>query len=417
MAQRKKKPSGYQIQSITQAQHRNEFMRKLKSFINSVSGEDIYSLLPAKILERIYKFRFHSLMIVPAAGNQLPIKSLKTQKYVISKYLKKEILDLPKYGLKVLLDDYMTIGLTVFAMCHTIQDNDFPDAAKVRSTLLNYCNDDEPFSLLHQRLFSIFNAIIWSVCTIETGFYWFIYETKLAEKGKSGMNNIVEANLQLSESIRIKINGTVRPAIRLGWANPFEGIDWIMLKPSALNIKDALTDDPMKVYIQSHALLRLADRIDSIDASMAQYNMYTSFLDAKVCYDNFHNLMIEYRIFGTRAGYFRIDIVEKVVVVRTFLFLTQSSTPEGRLLLKNAGLQKLDTSYLAIDKLSSFMSSDIGNNENIRKMFENSGCQCLLGLYNRVNKICTKQSTQPTIKLMLEYLGYNEKLIPEEVFD
>jgi len=173
----------------------------------------------------------------------------------------------------------------------------------------------------------------------------------------------------------------------------------------------------MKVYIQSHALLRLADRIDSIDASMAQYNMYTSFLDAKVCYDNFHNLMIEYRIFGTRAGYFRIDIVEKVVVVRTFLFLTQSSTPEGRLLLKNAGLQKLDTSYLAIDKLSSFMSSDIGNNENIRKMFENSGCQCLLGLYNRVNKICTKQSTQPTIKLMLEYLGYNEKLIPEEVFD
>jgi hypothetical protein len=173
----------------------------------------------------------------------------------------------------------------------------------------------------------------------------------------------------------------------------------------------------MKVYIQSHALLRLADRIDSIDASMAQYNMYTSFLDAKVCYDNFHNLMIEYRIFGTRAGYFRIDIVEKIVVVRTFLFLTQSSTPEGRLLLKNAGLQKLDTSYLAIDKLSSFMSSDIGNNENIRKMFGNSGCQCLLGLYNRVNKICTKQSTQPTIKLMLEYLGYNEKLIPEEVFD
>ena len=250
MAQRKKKPSGYQIQSITQAQHRNEFMRKLKSFVNSVSGEDIYSLLPAKILERIYKYRFHSLAVVPAAGNQLPIKSLKTQKYVISRYLKKEVLDLPKYGLKVLLDDYMTIGLTVFAMCHTIDDNDFPGAAKVRSTLLNYCNDDEPFSLLHQRLYSIFNAIIWSVCTIETGFYWFIYETKLAEKGKSGMNIIVEAYLQLSESIRIKINGTVRPAIRLGWANPFEGIDWIMLKPSALNIKDALTDDPMKVYIQ-----------------------------------------------------------------------------------------------------------------------------------------------------------------------
>jgi len=417
MAQRKKKPSGHQIQSITQAQHRNEFMRKLKSIVNCICGEDIYSLLPAKILDRIYKFRFHSLMIVPAAGNRVPIKSLDTQKYVLSKFLKKEFLDLPRYGLKVLLDDFMTVGLTVFAMCHTIDENDFPNAAKVRSALLNYCEDDEPFSLMHQRLFSLLNAIIGSVCTIETGFYWFNYETKLAEKGKFGMNNIVEAYLQQSETIRIKINETVRPVIRLGWAKPFEGIDWIMLKPSTLNIKNTLNDEPMKVYIQSHALLRLAERINSIETSMAQYNMYTSFLNAKVCYDNFHNLMIEYRIFGIKAGYFRIDIVEKVVVVRTFLFLTQSSTPEGRLLLKNAGLQKLDTNYLAIDKLSSFMSSDISNNENIKKIFENSGCQCLLSLYNSVNKICTKQSTQPTIKLMLEYLGYNEKLIPEEAFD
>jgi len=417
MAQRKKKPNGHQIQSITQAQHRNEFMRKLKSFVNSIGGEDIYSLLPAKILERIYRLRFHSITIAPAAGTLLSNKLMEEQKHVLSECLKRETLYLPKYGLKVLLGDYLTVGLTVFAMYRTIHDNDFSNAAKVRSALLNYCTDKEPYILLHQQLFTIFQAIAWGVCKLENDFYWLNYESKLAEKGKFGMNNIVEVNVQVGESKRIKINGSARPAIRLGWANPFEGIDWIMLKPSTLKIRSSLFNHPMKVYIQSHALLRLAERIDSIEASLAQYNMYTSFLDAKVNYDSYHNLMVEYRIFGTKAGYFRIDIVDKVVVVRTFLFLTQSGTPEGQLLWKNAGLQKLDTNYLAINKLSSFMSSDIGNNENIRKLFEDSGCQCLLGLYNSVNIICTKRSTQSTTTLLLEYLGYNEKLIPEEALD
>ena len=415
MAQRKKKPSGHQIQAITQAQRRNEFMRKLKSFVNNVCGEDIYSLLPIKILERIYKLRFHSITTVPAAGILVPNKLLEAQKYILSECLKRETLDLSKYGFKVLLDDYLTIGLTVFAMRHIIRDNDFPNAAKVKSALLNYCTDEEPYDHFYIRLLAIFEAIGWSTSKLGICFYWLKYESKLAEKGKLGINNIVEVYIQEGESRRIKINGSVRPVIRLGWANPFDGIDWIMLKPSALNIKGAISDNPMKVYIQSHALRRLAERIDSIEASLAQYNMYTSFLDAKVCYDNYHNLMIEYRIFGTKAGYFRIDIVENVVVIRTFLFFTQSGTPEGQLLWKNAGLQKLDTSYLAIDKLSTFMSSDIGNNKNIRKIFEDSGCQCLLGLYNSVNDICTKQSTKPTIELMLDYLGFNEKHIQEAV--
>ena len=417
MAHRKKKPSGHQLQAIANAHYKNEFLSKIKSFVNSCCGEDIYALLPPKIIERIYRLRFHSLSFVSAADNMVPNIALKSQKQVISDWLKNFTFDLPKYGIKVSLNDYLTVGLTVFSMYHIIHDNDFASAPKVRTALRNYCDDDEHYNRLNDELFLIFLTIGSSICNLEIGFYWLNFEPKLAEKGKTGINNLVEIHLQMPESFRIKINGTVRPAIRLGWALPFTGLDWIMMKPSSLGIRDALSDDPMKVFIQSHALLRLTERIDSIETSVAQYNMYDSFLNANVFYDSNHNLLIEYRIFGTKAGYFRVDVVDGIVAVRTFLFLTQSGTPEGVLLWKNTGLKMLDKKYLAIDKLSTFISSDINKNEQINKIFSDAGCQSLLELYDKIDQICTKHSSQSTCSLMLDYLGCANTPISEAILE
>lgn len=365
MAQRKKKPSEYQIQAIAQAHYKNEFLYKVKSFINRCCGEDIYSLIPPKILDRIYQFRFHSLTMVPATSKSLPGKSLKSLKLLLSDCLKKETLILPQNGLKIILGDYMTVGLTVHTMHRLIKDNDFASASKVRSALINNCTDDEAFICFNQQLFAIFLAMGMYSGNILSGYYWINHEMNIAAKGKFGMENIVKIYLQEPETVRIKINGTIRTATRLGWALPFDGLNWIGLRPSSLNIKNATSDEPMKVYVQSHALLRLAERIDSFDPSLAQYNMYISFLHAKVFCDNSHDLLIEYRIFETKAGYFVVDVVDGIVIVKTFLFLTNNGTPEGALLWKNTGLKMLDKKYLAIDKLSTFITSDIGKFYNL----------------------------------------------------
>ena len=417
MAQRKKKPSGHQLEAIAHAQHRNEFLHKLKHFVNSVCGEDIYSHLPPKTLDRIYRLRFHSLTVVAAAGYLLPNPLLKAQKLFLSNWFKHTKLDLSKYGLIISLDDYLTVGLTVYSLVYLIHDHDFAAAPKVRSALLAYCSDEEPYSQMREQLFVIFHGLGMCLCTIEDGYFWLNYNPKLAVDGKSGMDNNIEVYLHLPESKRIKINGSIRPAMRLGWAHPFDGLDWVGMKPSSLGIKGSLSDDPMKVFVQSHALLRLAERIDSIDQGLAQYNMYDSFLNANVFYDSNHNLLIEYRIFGTKAGYFRVDVIDGVVAVRTFLFLTQSGTPEGVLLWKNTGLKMLDKKYLAIDKLSAFISSDIGQNEQVNKIFADSGCQSLFELYEKLGSICIKQSKQSNLARMLDYIGISDHHFPEDLTD
>jgi len=415
MAQRKKKPTCHQNQAIAHAHHKNEFLHKVKLFVNTLCGEDIYSHFPPEILDRIYRLRFHSLTLVSTSENAVSSQILKSQKQVLTDWLKKDMFDLPKYGIKVLLKDYLTVGLTVFSMYRLIHDHDFATAPKLRSALFDYYSDKDPYSLMSQQLFSIFMSMGWWICNLETGLYWFSYKSQLAEKGKSGMDNIAEVHFHKLESIHVKINGAVRPAIRLGWAMPFSGLNWIGLKPSSLGIKTLFFDQPMKVYVQSHALLRLAERIDSILPGLAQYNMYASFLNAKLFYDSNHHLLIEYRIFETKAGYFAVEVVDKIVVVKTFLFLTQSGTPEGVLLWKNTGLKMLDKKYLAIDKLSTFISSDIDKNEQINKIFAEAGCQSLLELYEKLGCICNKQYEQSQLERMLDYIGINEASIRETI--
>ena len=126
--------------------------------------------------------------------------------------------------------------------------------------------------------------------------------------------------------------------------------------------------------------------------------------------------MIEYRILETKAGYFRIDVIDGKILVRTFLFPTQSSTPEGQLLAKNTGLQKLDTSYLSMDRLSSLMSSEVMNNVQSQEIFQNAGCQSLFELYEKVNVLTIKHPPHSLCRRLLDYLGYNNVPVSEEEF-
>ncbi len=63
------------------------------------------------------------------------------------------------------------------------------------------------------------------------------------------------------------------------------------------------------------------------------------------------------------------------------------------------------------------MSSDIGNNKQIRKILYDSGCQSLIELYERIDSVCTKYPTPQTCKLMIDYLGDTISKVPEELFD
>jgi len=415
MAQQKKKPSGHQLKAIADAKHKNEFMRKLKLIVNTCCGEDIYSLIPTRALDTVYLIRYHSLKITAAKGHIISAAMMAELKVDLANLLKHETVELPPSGHKISLADFMTVGLSIYSITIILDTLKVPNANKVKSALIQYCMDEKIRIRAVAQLLNILESIGFGNSNIETRLYWLDYTMKDPDENKAGLDNYIKIFTDVPKSIKIKIDGVSRPALRLGWARLTSGMKWLTLKPSLLNISGVPDDQPMEVYIQSHALHRFRERTEGIYDFAAQYYIYESFLEPKVCYDRNHNLLIEYRIKGLKAGYFRFDIVGDIVVLRTFLFLTNSGTPEGDLLGRNTGLKVLDKNYLAIDKLSTFMSSDINKNEQINKIFSDAGCQSLFELHEMLGNICIKHSDQSPFTLMLDYIRINETQIPEQI--
>jgi hypothetical protein len=100
------------------------------------------------------------------------------------------------------------------------------------------------------------------------------------------------------------------------------------------------------------------------------------------------------------------------VLIRTFLFITNTGTPEGDKLAALTKLQKEDRKYLAIDNLPSLLGSDILENEVISKLFRQAGCQSILDLCKDTQEVPflkellgIKEQKTSLSELMMEYLN------------
>jgi hypothetical protein len=93
-----------------------------------------------------------------------------------------------------------------------------------------------------------------------------------------------------------------------------------------------------------------------------------------------------------------------MLVIRTFLFITNNGTPEGKKLHELVGLQKQDKKYLALDKVSTFINHDLRTNETMRRLFIEAGCGDLLELTE--DNIFDKEDeiNSVNLKAMMDYL-------------
>jgi hypothetical protein len=409
--QRKKKPTQHQSQKIAAAHYRNEFFRKIKLVIDTFCGKNIYPLIPQRVLDDAYLCRSAPFKFQTAPGSTIPNNIFNDAKVFLPAMFRNEKVILPPHNLEITLNEYFTVVFTIGAFQIRLNDNDFKEALKVKEALKLIVSDIATNDNINQKMYGILQSFGFGQCDLSKNLYWYNHDYVLPKTLPAETENIILINSAVPETITVEIEGTLRPALRVGWAMPYTGPEWLSIKPSLLNINSPFAEIPLKVYTQSHALNRLSERIDCFWTGLVHFNMYVSLHNAKVFRDNNNNLLIEYRFFDTKAGYFRVDIVDGIIVVRTFLFVTNNSTPEGQLLEKNTGLQKLDKKYLAIDKLSTFMTSNLDKNNEVQKIFKSSGCQCLLDLYEKIKPLVTKHANQFDSNLMLNYLNIDNSNI------
>jgi hypothetical protein len=146
------------------------------------------------------------------------------------------------------------------------------------------------------------------------------------------------------------------------------------------NLPGGLPGRQVPVYVQSHALRRLHERvtIPYADPWLEPW-LATSLAEPVIVERSGDGWLVEYRIQNYRLGYLVVtsaqehDTRERCVAVRTFKLLTMSGTPEARLLERRLRLSRLDIDWLRLHKLESFTHTDLRTDPVLRQLLEECG--------------------------------------------
>jgi hypothetical protein len=134
----------------------------------------------------------------------------------------------------------------------------------------------------------------------------------------------------------------------------------------------------LDIFIQSHALQRTKERIDIFPAHQKNYYVMEPLLymhrvahtssgrPLLECYTNDEDKIV-------RFGYFPFVIQKRRLIVLTFLPLVSPDVLEGDILHRELGLQKEDTLFLEMDKLSFFLTVDFEQIPMLKRALERSG--------------------------------------------
>jgi hypothetical protein len=115
----------------------------------------------------------------------------------------------------------------------------------------------------------------------------------------------------------------------------------------------------LAIYIQSHALQRVKERVDIFPAHKRNFYVMDSLLYMhRVVTDSSGRAMFECYHNDTLFGYYPFIVQKNKLFVLTFLPAISPGTPKGEFLVKRFGIQKEDMSYLGMDKLSFFFTVD-----------------------------------------------------------
>lgn len=174
-------------------------------------------------------------------------------------------------------------------------------------------------------------------------------------------------------------NGKTRKAFKCGRPNQFTGIKWIEWNGSEI---EKYPGKQYPVFIQSHALDQLFNRVPKTENEdwFAHDDLMLSLLNPKIVKKNGDEFLIEYRWLSCKLGYLTAIVIDDCVLITTFLFLTMDGTPEGALIREKLRLERPDKEHLELDKIETFLHTDMKDDPEIVKLLSGCGCGHLFSL-------------------------------------
>ena len=416
MKKKEKKKSPQQIKQ-EELHQKNCYLKRIKAMMGIVGDDSAYELLNQKGIEMLYFLRLRPVKLISSDDPKQKVSKhdLDILNDQLNQLLRKSFVGLGPENKQVNLYDYYCLTETLHMFLRNI-DKEYSPNPQAFKEKLPILNDDftevrvEALSKLTDSL----DFLSWLFS--QTIRYSIRTEMEPRKEAKSPFDRSAFYNnyivyLEKPETELLEIDGHKRTVFQLGVFKKNTFIR-ITLTPEQLGMAGMLQQLPLNVYIQVHAIDRIKERIGDYFMNTCYIDIFTAILSNKPSRADDGGFLFPYLCAQKRLGYLKANQIGDKIIIRTFLFLTNNGTPEGKKLAALVGVQKEDKKYLGIDKLSTFINSDIETNETLKEIFTRAGCSSLFEM-----KKHQKEKPAHTIQCanyLSQYLGLTNK---EEVLE
>ncbi len=365
-------------------------MRDVEEIADVMGVRDVFQLIPKSEYQFIANLQIHPFQLEAAPNQDIPPEIFTIARFYINDAAKNDTFITVADGVEISLYDYFRVVMTLYLYLRLLREDKYKTAKEVKKGFVTFVEFAERSEEVNKKMVALGNEIGLYFSRVNQSFYWFVHSAGYKDKPRPSLHTTLLLHRLRAEKIDIYLDGIKRPAYRVGWMFPNEGIRWATAKAADLGITGSFSNILLDVYVQSHALNRLNERVDLEFESAHHFYLWQAFTDVRTARTKDDQLLVEYKLFDHKIGYLVIEIVGGKVIVRTFLFLTNSGTPEGENLRKSLGLKLSEQKYLELDKLSTFIGTDLKNDPELKEIFTRVGCGSLFELANRFDYIEAK---------------------------
>ena len=361
---------------MLKARHKKDYLSRLKMVCDRLAGKGWFELIPTAELDIIYEKRYPPLSIKMADNTSIDKNRWEEYRQVLQ-----TMLDTPSViggeSAAIPIKTIHSEGLTMLHFIAMMAIKRFPGSEELRETFRPYLmTEQSQYYYLKDELIQFL-----FIMDVRSGNYYdgFLQaDTSELNVGKIPPKaNAIFVHHHKPVVTSITINGGKRDIVALLRPVPHGKTIHVHFKPSAIGLAST-SDESLPVYIQRHALKRLDERL-GLQTNNVHSHLFFSLFDQPVSYvaGTDHSL-IAFNMYYHKVGYLLTTLHDDKLVIRSFLFLTNDGTPEGRKLHQLTRLEKYDKKYLGIDKLSTFTAYRIDEDEELSAIFREAGCGPLL---------------------------------------
>ena len=401
MAKKRKKTAPQRPESIRKQVFTQTFINNAQAAVRKTL--QAYGLDPA-LFDRFSKNQRNILLCVKteqprfcvAKGHRVPRQLINMVNQSTQQFLRNNFYGDPGIGLTYL--ELATFGATLFYQINIVKEFKLftPDAMAPVDMIFEKFNEKPVGQALKDAGTHIVKCMqmISKVNFRVYGYRW----TLFSEASEGFLNSTVTLSSEEGEAVYFRYRDKYHKAFRVKsgqiMSTPPCGatIDERFIRHNG-NVKKILD-----IYIQSHALLRIKERIDIFPASWRNY--YAMFpllyMHRVVFAKESRSHMFECYFDDVLFGYYPFVVQKNRLFVLSFLPILSPDTPKGAIIVKKFKLRKQDLAFLGMDKLSFFFTVDFSQIPVLRDALLDVGLAPLLN-FNSPDRLPFEYDIQKTL--------------------